>query len=112
MTVVCGYLLLNADRFVTTKYASITFLIGGGAIVSGLLWRFFYNETYHEKAHGNFSKLYPAIKFIQNIVYWIYVILTTMFLIFLLIGGYQYIHNLENEISPAKIRQNQDQLIK
>ena len=45
--VFCGYMLLNAKMLTGLQGASYLFVVAGIAALFGILWRFFYNQTYH-----------------------------------------------------------------
>jgi hypothetical protein len=51
----CGYMLLNADKLSKVEYAPILYVSSGLSAFFGILWRYFYNETYHESSHGSLS---------------------------------------------------------
>ena len=50
--VTCGYILLNAGNLVAIDYLNYLFLLCGLSAIAGILWRFFYNITYHNNTHG------------------------------------------------------------
>ena len=50
--VFCGYMLLNAEKLSGMKSANYLFLFCGIAALLGILWRFLYNQTYHDRIHG------------------------------------------------------------
>jgi cation transport ATPase len=92
----CGYVLLNADRFGQIKYLSVLFLMSGLAAFFGVFWRFFYNQTYHDNAHGILS--IKGLNALQAVVYWLYVVLSIIFFAALLWAG--YIHLSEISAKP------------
>tara|TARA_R110002095_G_scaffold154140_3_gene133977 strand:+ start:82 stop:447 length:366 start_codon:yes stop_codon:yes gene_type:complete len=51
----CGYVLLHAKEFIQIQHLSKLFLIAGLSVLFGLLWRFAYNQTYHESQHNKRS---------------------------------------------------------
>jgi len=98
--VFCGYLLLNIEKLSGLKISKFVFLISGGAAFCGILWRFCYNQTYHENIHNQKSKLGSICAGVQNGFYYPYFALTFIFFIWILYAGYNYIakaaHNKVN----------------
>ena len=92
--VTCGYILLNADSLVAIKGLNYLFLLCGFAAMSGILWRFFYNITYHNKTHGINDYAHKISKKLQTVVYYLYVVLTLSTFTWLLIRGYLYLTSL------------------
>ncbi len=92
--VFCGYVLLNAEKFSSIKYSSVLFLLSGLAAFFGVFWRFAYNQTYHDGAHG----ITPSeiLRKFQLFVYWLYVPLTVIFFTSLLCIGYKHLSELES----------------
>lgn len=94
--VFCGYMLLNADKLNVIHGASYIFLTCGIAAIFGILWRFFYNQTYHNNAHGTQGQSHQTICRIQITCYWIYVALSTIALIWILVAGFSYLNAFNN----------------
>ena len=92
--VTCGYILLNADSLVTVKSLNYLFLLCGLAAMTGILWRFFYNITYHNNTHDINNWAHKVAKKLQIIVYYLYVVLTLSTFTWLLIRGYLYLTSL------------------
>lgn len=92
--VTCGYVLLNADSLVAIKGLNYLFLLCGFAAMTGILWRFFYNITYHNNTHGISNCAHNVSKKLQIIVYYFYVGLTLVTFTWLLIRGYLYLTSL------------------
>ena len=92
--VTCGYILLNADSLVSVKNINYLFLSCGVAAMMGILWKFFYNRTYYNNAHGVDDSWHKTSKQLQIIVYYIYVLLTLVTFYWLLITGYLYLTSL------------------
>ena len=88
--VFCGYMLLYVDKLIGMSGARYLFITCGIAAVSGILWRFFYNETYHNNAHGIQGRLHEFTSKLQIITYWIYVVLSIIAFIWALISGFNY----------------------
>lgn len=95
--VTCGYILLNADNLVAIKGLNYLFLLCGFAAMTGILWRFFYNITYHNNTHGINDWAHKISKKLQVIVYYFYVVLTLVTFTWLLIRGYLYLTSLNIE---------------
>lgn len=89
--VFCGYMLLNADKLNSIHGASYLFLACGIAALLGIFWRFFYNQTYHNHAHGIQGRLHKVASFLQIICYWIYVVLSIVAFVWTLIAGFNYL---------------------
>ena len=85
----CGYVLLHAKEFIQIQHLSTLFLIAGLSLISGLLWRFAYNQTYHERQHGKDPAKWLTV--IQDVLYWVYIVLTVIFFIASLYFGYNYL---------------------
>lgn len=98
--VFCGYMLLNAKTLIGLKGASYLFVASGVAALFGILWRFFYNQTYHNNAHGIYNRTHQISVYSQLIVYWVYVFLSIVSLIWALVAGFNY---LEISNSPPKL---------
>ena len=98
----CGYILLNAEKLGAVKFSSIAFLLSGVAAVMGLLWRFFYNQNYHDFTHGTSSRISPFLHWLQIIIYWGFVILSSLFLIFTVSIGYLHISHIENKTAQIQ----------
>jgi len=94
--VFCGYILLNADKLGATRFSSLLFLSAGVAALSGLAWRFCYNQTFHDVAHGEGGKT-RFLNRIQLAVYWVYIALTGLFLVSTIIVGYLHLHRIETK---------------
>lgn len=101
--VFCGYILLNAENLGAVKYSSLIFLLAGTGAVSGLLWRFFYNQTFHDGTHEKVTSITIQLYRAQNFAYWIFVATTTVFLLSSVIIGYQHIKRIEDAANPAPI---------
>ena len=96
----CGYVLLNAEKFAPVKYSSTLFLISGLAAFFGIFWRFAYNQTYHDRAHGKNPS--EVLRIFQIIVYWLYVSLTIIFFSAIIWRGYVHLAYLESTASETK----------
>lgn len=90
----CGYILLNAEKLGAVRFSSVAFLLAGMAAIIGLLWRFLYNQDYNDFVHGTSSWISPP-HWLKRIVYWVFVILTSSFLILSVIIGYLHIDKIE-----------------
>lgn len=97
----CGYVLLNADRFGQIKYLNSLFLISGLAAFFGVFWRFFYNQTYHDNAHGIQST--RGLNTLQMVVYWLYVSLSIIFFTSLLWAGYMHLSNISAKTNVSMV---------
>jgi hypothetical protein len=98
----CGYILLNSEKLGVIKFSSILFLLSGAAAIFGLFWRFCYNQTFHENAHGKWSRFYKIYNRTQTITYWIYIILTITFFLGVIGTGYNYIRGIEKGIITSE----------
>ncbi len=92
----CGYILLNAEKFGVINYAGELFLIAGLAALFGILWRFCYNQNYHDTAHSTVSKVNVRIHKVQAYSYWAYIALSLIFFVSLLVTGYNHLENIKN----------------
>jgi hypothetical protein len=92
--VFCGYLLLHADRFAEVHYVDLLFLITAMAAIFGILWRFCYNETYHQEVYREL-KSYGRYMFFRKWGYRFFLVLTLFFLIGATYGGFLYIRNFK-----------------
>lgn len=96
----CGYVLLNAKEFSNVEYASSLFLISGLAAISGVLWRVFYNETFHArshqppKGHKHLGRGFRIAVIGIRIFYPLYVLLSILFFCALLALGYNYLQDV------------------
>lgn len=97
--VFCGYVLLNAEKFAQVKYSSILFLVSGLAAFFGVFWRFTYNQTYHDRAHGVTPS--KPLRIFQICVYWAYVGLTIIFFSTILWRGYIHLSELETKATSS-----------
>jgi hypothetical protein len=92
----CGYLLLISDKLIGIKYISWLFLLSGLAAFFGLIWRFFYNETYHEETHEKKVKYFEFMLKLQTGFYYAFIIFSIAFFWGLLIVGYCQLEANEN----------------
>jgi len=98
----CGYILLNADKLGKIDGSSILFLVAGSAALFGCLWRFLYNQAFHENTHGHKNKgLHKFLGVLQRIVYYVYIALSVVFFIAVLSLGYSHLRGIENKIQQA-----------
>ena len=91
--VFCGYVLVNAEKIAQVKHSSSLFLISALAALLGVIWRFLYNQSYHDNAHGIKKKWY--MKYFQIPTYFLYVLLSFVLFISLTYMGYSYIKQKE-----------------
>ncbi len=94
--VICGYVLLNTEKLFGMRYLSTLFLVGTLAGQFGILWRFCYNQTYHENVHAKRSGFHGFCHFVQILSYWVYVLLTTIFFIGSTMAAYTYVAKTEH----------------
>ena len=92
--VTCGYILLNASNLVAIDYLNYLFLLCGFTAMFGILWRFFYNITYHNNTHGINNCAHVIAKKLQIVIYYFYVILTIACFTWLLVLGFLYLTSL------------------
>lgn len=97
----CAFLLINAKKLAHIQYAKELFLVCGIAALAGLLWRFGYNETYHQQVHGK-KKSYRTYDKIRALSYSTYVILSIIFFISILAAGYNYISHMSSNQTKEK----------
>lgn len=90
--VFCGYMLLNADKLSSMQGASYLFGTCGIAAFFGILWRFFYNQTYHNDAHGIKGFLHNLSSYSQTVCYWIYVGLSMIAFVWAMVAGFNYLN--------------------
>ena len=100
----CGYILLNSEKLGAVKFSSLLFLSAGCAAIFGIIWRFFYNQTYHDAIHGKNEKFRKFLGKLQFISYWIYISLTAMFLVGTISTGYWHIKNIERNFANNKMQ--------
>lgn len=104
--IICGYMLLNSEKFGEIEYSSLLFLCGGIAAVFGLLWRFFYNQNIYENAHPDSGSQSNDIG--QGLAYWAYVAFTMIFFISIVTIGFIHIYEIEQNVKiGVTINQNQ-----
>lgn len=101
----CGYMLLNADKLKGIKSASFLFLAAGIAALLGILWRFFYNQTYHNNAHQIKGVVHRASAWLQIITYWLYITFSIAAFIWALIAGFIYLDNISHIPPPTALHQ-------
>ncbi|HRE17987.1 MAG TPA: hypothetical protein PLW86_13130 [Rhodocyclaceae bacterium] len=89
--VFCGYMLLNAEKLSGIQEASYLFLTCGIAAFFGITWRFFYNQTYHNNAHGIHGCAHQIARVSQLVCYWTYVVLSIVAFVWALSSGFSYI---------------------
>lgn len=91
----CGYILLNSEKLGSVKFSSLLFLLAGCAAIFGIIWRFFYNQTYHDAVHGKNEKFRKYLARLQIFTYCIYILLTAIFLVSTILAGYWHLKNIE-----------------
>ncbi len=96
--VTCGYILLNADKLVAIENLNYLFLACGFTAMTGILWRFFYNITFHNNTHGINNCAHKIAKKLQIVIYYIYVVLAIASFTWLLILGFFYLTSLSTGI--------------
>ncbi|TQV85181.1 hypothetical protein FKG94_03050 [Exilibacterium tricleocarpae] len=89
--VICGYLLLNAEKFALVDYSKFLFLLSGIAAFFGLVWRAAYNEKYHMSTHYIENWKIKRLENIQLILYWLYVTSSAIFFVSMIVIGYMYL---------------------
>lgn len=102
--VFCGYILLNADKLSGVRHSSTLFLVAGLSGLFGMLWRFCYNQIYHENVHGRRSRFHSIWYSVQISSYWVYIVLTAIFFVGSLWAGYNYVSKAEQGISPKTVK--------
>ncbi len=100
----CGYILLNSEKLGAVKFSSLLFLLAGCAAIFGIIWRFFYNQTYHDAVHGKNDKIRKILARLQIYSYWIYILLTAIFLISTILTGYLHLSNIEKNSANKSIQ--------
>lgn len=93
--VFCGYMLLNAEKLGRIQGASYLFATCGLAAFFGILWRFFYNQTYHNHAHGIQGRIHQFSSRSQTVSYWIYVTLSIAAFVWALVAGFAYLNSID-----------------
>lgn len=94
--VFCGYMLQNAEKLKELAFAVLIYSGVGIAGICGLMWRFCYNITYHDRVHRNFSKIYKIANYLQHIFHNVFVILSIVTLIWALAAGAIYLQGIIN----------------
>ena len=108
--VICGYMLLNADKLPGLSGAGLLFCICGIAAFCGIAWRFFYNQGYHNSAHGIRASYAVPLYVIQLGFYWIFIGLTFIVFLWVIVAGYGYIDRLNHVVqSTAASTQQTDE---
>ena len=92
--VVCGYMLLNAEKLSVIREARFLFLVCGLSAFFGLLWRFFYNQIYHGSTHGQNGWTYRIIARLVAPCYAAYVIFLLIAFIWMLVAGFVLLTNI------------------
>ena len=108
--VFCGYILLNAKTLGALEYSSSIFLLAGVAALSGILWRFVYNTTYHHTAHGSESSFSKFASMVKGPTYYTFIGLSLVFFIFLLAVGYTHLSAIEAKANALSIEAPPKQL--
>lgn len=100
--VFCGYLLLNVDKLTGVKGVSYLFAVCGAAAFFGIFWRFCYNQTYHDRAHGvREGHLHNFTRHMQTVCYNIYVVLSILTFLWGLVAGFNYLHGIKVKAASA-----------
>ncbi|HED00938.1 MAG TPA: hypothetical protein ENN18_11270 [Proteobacteria bacterium] len=99
----CGYILLNSEKLGAVKFSSLLFLLAGCAAIFGIIWRFFYNQTYHDAVHGKTAKIRKYLAKLQIISYCIYILLTAIFLVSTILAGYCHLRNIEKNAANKNL---------
>jgi hypothetical protein len=94
--VFCGYVLLISDKLIGVSNISLLFLTSGTAAIFGIIWRFCYNQTYHDRVHGTEGKYFKLWGIVQLVFYYAYIIFTAVFFICLLIIGFSLLKEKES----------------
>jgi len=87
----CGYMLLNANELAGIHGVRFLYCACGFAAISGILWRFFYNETNHQNVHGTKGRFYRGLLIVQLSVYCIFVVLSLVTFVWILVAGFNYL---------------------
>jgi hypothetical protein len=90
----CGYILLTADKLIEIENLNYLFLLSGVSALSGLLWRFFYNQVHFNRTHGIDNCINKLVIKLQMLVYYSYVFFSIASLIWFLILGFNYLSNI------------------
>ena len=99
----CGYMLLNAEKFVGIQGASYLFVATGIAAFFGILWRFFYNQTHYDNAHGVRGLLHKITYCFQIGCYWVYVALSIASFVWALSAGFAYLEKTNTSQKAASL---------
>lgn len=102
----CGYMLLNAEKLVGIQGASYLFATTGIAAFFGILWRFFYNQTYHDNTHGVRGLINKIARHFQIVCYWIYVSLSIVSFVWALSAGFTYLEKTNTTQEAATSSQS------
>jgi hypothetical protein len=102
----CGYMLLNAEKLSGIQAANYLFMTCAIAAFFGIFWRFFYNQTYHNYAHGIQGTLHRFASYFQTITYWIYVVLSITTFIWAAVAGFAYLNKIKASQKVEVSKQN------
>ncbi len=97
--VACGYILITADKLVAIESLHFLFLALAFAAFFGLLWRFFYNQTYFNNVHDESGELVnnyfrKTSVLLRTVTYYTYVVLSILSMCWLTLIGFNYLKSL------------------
>ena len=90
----CGYMLLNAKEFGVIQSAGEIYVVGGLAAFLGILWRYFFNQSYFYGLKG--AEFLGMKRLLLGFFYYGYIALTVLFFIGLIYYGYQHIEEFSH----------------
>ena len=87
--IICGYILLNQEKFQKAFLLNYIFLFFGISGFCGIVWRFLYNTIIHNSSHEIKTK--NIILYINNIIYNLYILFSLSSYILALVVGFKYL---------------------
>lgn len=102
--VVCGYILLNAEKIGGIDFSKWLYLAGGVAALSGVLWRALYNESFHASVHGKALEKY--VSKLQGFFYWAYFLISLLFFGLMIWAGYSHLSGIaatKSKVDPEVV---------
>lgn len=94
-------MLLNAEKLAGIEGASYLFVTCGTAAFFGILWRFFYNQTFHNNAHEEQGFSHQVACLVQIVCYWLYIALSIGSFMWALFAGFTYLKKVDSASKQA-----------
>lgn len=101
--VICGYILLYADKLSKIPFLPELFLISMGGAAAGIIWRVYYNSILHIEAQLIKDEKYDRYRKCREIAYWTYVSLTVTLILSIICFGYYSLKFVDEGISEKSL---------